>query len=116
MGPEVLVADLLRDDIGLTGTKIGCSIGVCGACSILVDGTLMSATVVDHVTSAMRIYGEESFGPVVSIVRVNGVDEAVREAERAVDQIARRFGASAVRPAALVQDPDLQERPGREAF
>jgi carbon-monoxide dehydrogenase small subunit len=42
VGPEVLVVDLLRDDIGLTGTKIGCSIGVCGACSILVDGTLMS--------------------------------------------------------------------------
>jgi DNA polymerase IV len=39
-----------------------------------------------------------------------------REAEQAVDQIARRFGASAVRPAALVQDPDLQDRPGREAF
>ena len=45
-----------------------------------VDGTLMSATVVDHVTSTMRIYGEESFGPVVTIVRVNGVDEAVRVA------------------------------------
>jgi acyl-CoA reductase-like NAD-dependent aldehyde dehydrogenase len=45
-----------------------------------VDGTLMSATVVDHVASTMRIYNEESFGPVVSIVRVNGVDEAVRVA------------------------------------
>ena len=43
-----------------------------------VAGTLMSATVVDHVTSSMRIYGEESFGPIVTIVRVNGVDEAVR--------------------------------------
>jgi acyl-CoA reductase-like NAD-dependent aldehyde dehydrogenase len=43
-----------------------------------VHGTLMAATVVDHVTSSMRIYGEESFGPVVTIVRVNGVDEAVR--------------------------------------
>jgi acyl-CoA reductase-like NAD-dependent aldehyde dehydrogenase len=42
------------------------------------EGTLMSATVLDHVTSAMRIYREESFGPVVGIVRVNGVDEAVR--------------------------------------
>src|SRR5260221_12638382 len=38
----------------------------------------MSATVLDHVTSAMRIYGEESFGPVVGIMRVDGVDEAVR--------------------------------------
>jgi acyl-CoA reductase-like NAD-dependent aldehyde dehydrogenase len=40
----------------------------------------MSATVLDHVTSSMRIYGEESFGPIVSVVRVDGVDEAVRVA------------------------------------
>ena len=43
-------------------------------------GTLMDATVLDHVTPAMRVYGEESFGPLVSIVRVNGVEEAVRVA------------------------------------
>ena len=40
----------------------------------------MSATVLDHVSSAMRVYNEESFGPVVAIVRVEGVDEAVRVA------------------------------------
>ena len=34
----------------------------------------------DHVTPAMRVYGEESFGPLVSVVRVSGVDEAVRVA------------------------------------
>jgi len=45
-----------------------------------VEGTLMSATVLDHVNSSMRIYGEESFGPIVSVVRVDGVDEAVRVA------------------------------------
>ena len=43
-----------------------------------IEGTLMSATVLDHVTSSMRIYDEESFGPVVAVVRVDGVDEAVR--------------------------------------
>ncbi|MFY9314926.1 MAG: aldehyde dehydrogenase [Burkholderiales bacterium] len=43
-----------------------------------VDGTVMSATVLDKVTPAMRIYAEESFGPVVTVVRVKGVDEAVR--------------------------------------
>jgi aerobic carbon-monoxide dehydrogenase small subunit len=35
--------DLLRDDLGLTGTKEGCSVGVCGACSVLVDGVLVSS-------------------------------------------------------------------------
>ncbi len=35
--------DLLREDLGLTGTKEGCSVGVCGACSVLLDGQLISA-------------------------------------------------------------------------
>jgi acyl-CoA reductase-like NAD-dependent aldehyde dehydrogenase len=43
-------------------------------------GTLMEATVLDGVTSAMRIYEEECFGPVVAIVRVRGVEEAIRVA------------------------------------
>ena len=43
-------------------------------------GTLLDATVIDHVTPAMRIYGEESFGPLACIVRVDGADEAVRVA------------------------------------
>src|SRR5258708_32660751 len=37
----------------------------------------MPATLLDHVTPAMRIYGDESFGPVKGIGRVNGEDEAV---------------------------------------
>jgi len=41
--------DLLRDDLQLTGTKEGCSVGVCGACSVLVDGHLMSACLVPAV-------------------------------------------------------------------
>lgn len=35
---ERTLADLLHDDLGLTGTKLGCSRGVCGACVTLVDG------------------------------------------------------------------------------
>ncbi|ADO43033.1 aldehyde dehydrogenase [Ketogulonicigenium vulgare] len=45
-----------------------------------IDGTLMDAALLDHVSPAMRIYGEESFGPVVTVVRVGSIDEAVRVA------------------------------------
>ena len=45
-----------------------------------IDGTIMDATLLDKVTPSMRIYGEESFGPVVTVVRVGSVDEAVRVA------------------------------------
>ena len=38
-----LLVHVLRDDLGLTGTKEGCSVGVCGACSVLVDGVLLSS-------------------------------------------------------------------------
>ena len=43
-----------------------------------LEGTIMPATILDKVTPAMRIYGEESFGPVVTVVRVNGDEEAIR--------------------------------------
>jgi aerobic-type carbon monoxide dehydrogenase small subunit (CoxS/CutS family) len=36
--PRRTLADMLRDDLGLTGTHLGCEHGVCGACTILLDG------------------------------------------------------------------------------
>ncbi|MBR0794850.1 (2Fe-2S)-binding protein [Bradyrhizobium jicamae] len=36
--PRMLLSDFLRDRLGLTGTHVGCEHGVCGACTILVNG------------------------------------------------------------------------------
>ena len=44
------------------------------------DGTIMPATVVDRVTPEMRIYSEETFGPVAAVVRVDGVEQAIAAA------------------------------------
>jgi carbon-monoxide dehydrogenase small subunit len=41
--PRRLLLDCLRDDLGITGPKEGCSVGVCGACTVLVNGRLVSA-------------------------------------------------------------------------
>lgn len=36
--PRRLLTDFLREDLGLTGTHVGCEHGVCGACTVLLDG------------------------------------------------------------------------------
>lgn len=56
--------DLLRDDLGLTGTKEGCSVGVCGACSVLIDDQLMSACLVPAVfVDGARVTTIEGLAP-----------------------------------------------------
>jgi aerobic carbon-monoxide dehydrogenase small subunit len=37
--PRKLLADFIREDAGLTGTHVGCEHGVCGACTVIVDGS-----------------------------------------------------------------------------
>jgi carbon-monoxide dehydrogenase small subunit len=41
--PRRLLVDFLREDLGLTGTHVGCEHGVCGACTVLVDGQSVRA-------------------------------------------------------------------------
>src|SRR5690606_28414667 len=44
-GPETKLADVLRGELGLTGTKIGCGDGQCGSCTVLVDGKAVRSCV-----------------------------------------------------------------------
>lgn len=44
--PGARLIDVLRRDLGLTGTKEGCGVGVCGACTVLVDGRAQNACLV----------------------------------------------------------------------
>jgi acyl-CoA reductase-like NAD-dependent aldehyde dehydrogenase len=67
-------------------------------------GTVVDATVIDNVTSSMRLYNEESFGPVKPIIRVKGVDEAVRVANDTEYGLSSAvFGADVMRAMAVAK-------------
>ncbi|MBP1734353.1 MAG: (2Fe-2S)-binding protein [Deltaproteobacteria bacterium] len=66
--PDRRVIDLIREDLGLTGTKEGCGTGECGACAILVDGESRLSCLM----LAAQLEGR-------SITTVEGLDEKENE-------------------------------------
>ncbi|WP_330474615.1 (2Fe-2S)-binding protein [Terrabacter sp. C0L_2] len=68
--PRLLLSDFIRDDLGLTGTNVGCEHGVCGTCTVLLDGApVRSCTTLAVQVDGRRIttveglsHGEEMHG------------------------------------------------------
>lgn len=65
--PRVSLVDLLRDHLHLTGTKVGCNQGACGACTVLIDG--------ERVLSCLTL-AVQADGRAVTTIEGLGSDEA----------------------------------------
>ena len=75
--PRLLLADFLRGTLGLTGTHVGCEHGVCGACTVLVDGDSMRSCLLFAVQlDGCSIETVESLG---TLNDLNPLQQAFRE-------------------------------------
>jgi len=75
--PRLLLSDFLRVDLGLTGTHVGCEHGVCGACTIIVNGdSARSCLMLAVQADGAMIETVESLG---SIRKLNSVQRAFHE-------------------------------------
>jgi len=77
VSPRKLLSDVLREDLGLTGTHIGCEHGVCGACTVLIDGAPARACL----TFAVQMEGHE-----VTTIEAVGEPDALSPLQQALHE------------------------------
>ena len=65
--PRLLLSDFLREHLGLTGTHVGCEHGVCGACTIMLDG--------DSIRSCLALAVQCEGAEIVTVEGLGRVDE-----------------------------------------
>ncbi len=77
--PRLLLSDFLRHELGLTGTHVGCEHGVCGACTVLLDGQPVRSCLLFAVQADGREIGTvEGLAP--GPEELHPIQEAFREA------------------------------------
>lgn len=72
--PDALLVDVLRETLGLTGTKIGCRAGECGVCTILLDGAPVNACLLPALKATGR-----SVKTIEGLVKEDGELDAIQE-------------------------------------
>ncbi len=72
--PRILLSHFLRETIGLTGTHVGCVIGECGACTVILDGRLVKSCLL----LAVQVDGKEIL--TVEGLATNGTLHPIQEA------------------------------------
>jgi carbon-monoxide dehydrogenase small subunit len=72
--PRLLLSDLLRHELGLTGTHVGCEHGVCGACTVLLNGRSARSCL----TLAVQAEGAE-----IETIEGQGTSEALGRVQQA---------------------------------
>jgi len=72
--PRLLLSDLLRDRLGLTGTHLACEQGVCGACTVLLDGRPVRSCL---------LFGVQVDGQQVTTVEGLGDEQALHPVQQA---------------------------------
>ncbi len=75
--PRLLLSDFIRHDLGLKGTHVGCEHGLCGACTVLIDGqTARSCTLFTVMVDGSEIKTVESLG---TMEEMHPIQEAFSE-------------------------------------
>jgi carbon-monoxide dehydrogenase small subunit len=112
--PRTTLADFLREEVGLTGTHLGCEHGVCGACTILLDGR--------SVRSCLVLAVQASGGSVRTVEGLAGPDGELHPLQEAFSELhglqcgfcTPGFLMTAVE--LLEERPNPEEREVREAL
>src|SRR6266487_3372091 len=113
VSPRLSAADFVRHELGLTGTHVGCEHGVCGACTIVVDGSVTRGCLM----FAVQLAGSE-------VETIEGASESGRVAELQAAFVERNAlqcgfctpGMILTSAEALARCPDMSRSDIREAI
>ncbi|RAH99824.1 hypothetical protein DLJ53_18890 [Acuticoccus sediminis] len=105
--PRATLADALREELGLTGTRTGCEEGVCGACTVLVDGEPVRACL----QFAVQAHGRE----VTTVEGLRGGEMMAALKDALAENFAVQCGFCTagflmLAAGAFARDPDMDER------